>query len=423
MPPKTSLVMIVRDEEAFLGECLQSARAAVDEIVVVDTGSVDGTVATAEALADVVGHFTWCDDFSAARNYALSLATGDWVLTLDADERIMSPDTARAQFVSFATEAQPNTIGAVRMVQPVRHGGQEQVVTEPLPRFFPRADFRYVGTVHEQLVSDVGTPGVVPCGVEVFHRGYALEAAASDAKSRRNLHLLRAALLREPENGYLQYQMGKTFFALRRYGMAAIYLRQAWDALRGGGLGELAPSILTDLATLPAYALVNEDKADEAEDVLAEHVLSDHAGTRGADFPHTRGYVALLLGHYDRAERLFQAARDCGVEAELVAGTGTYTAAYHLGLLREARGQLAEALEHYADSLRLNPTFLSPALRAAALTAQAVDEADAVFGLADAAVAAVTVAPALEEAGDTDDALAALRRAWVKSFEAPFPLS
>jgi tetratricopeptide (TPR) repeat protein len=83
-----SLAMIVKDEAAVLGRCLGSVRAVVDEMVVVDTGSSDGTVAVAESFGARIGHFPWRDDFSAARNESLRLCTGDWVLLLDADEAL-----------------------------------------------------------------------------------------------------------------------------------------------------------------------------------------------------------------------------------------------------------------------------------------------------------------------------------------------
>ncbi|MEE9126774.1 MAG: glycosyltransferase family 2 protein, partial [Planctomycetota bacterium] len=78
--PRISLCMIVKDEESFLDACLRSAAPCVDDMVIVDTGSTDRTVEIAEAHGAMVFHFEWCDDFAAARNFALEHATGDWVL-------------------------------------------------------------------------------------------------------------------------------------------------------------------------------------------------------------------------------------------------------------------------------------------------------------------------------------------------------
>lgn len=85
---KLSLSMIVKNEERFLPGCLESVKGLVDEIVIVDTGSTDGTKKIAESCRAKIIDFKWCDDFSAARNESLRHVTGDWVLYLDADERL-----------------------------------------------------------------------------------------------------------------------------------------------------------------------------------------------------------------------------------------------------------------------------------------------------------------------------------------------
>ncbi len=90
-----SLCMIVRNEEQFLAQCLRSVRAVVDEIVVVDTGSTDSTPRIAADFGAHVFSFQWTDDFSAARNYSLEHAGGNWILVLDADEIIAQRDTEK----------------------------------------------------------------------------------------------------------------------------------------------------------------------------------------------------------------------------------------------------------------------------------------------------------------------------------------
>jgi glycosyltransferase involved in cell wall biosynthesis len=87
--------MIVRDEEHNLGACLKSAADLVDEIVVVDTGSTDRTREIARRFGARVFDVAWVDDFSAARNESLRHATGDWIFTVDADDRIDAANHAK----------------------------------------------------------------------------------------------------------------------------------------------------------------------------------------------------------------------------------------------------------------------------------------------------------------------------------------
>ncbi|MCL4691088.1 MAG: glycosyltransferase family 2 protein, partial [Candidatus Hydrogenedentes bacterium] len=87
-----SLAMIVKDEAVHLPGCLDSVRDAVDEICIVDTGSTDDTLAVAKEYEAKVSVYLWSDDFAAARNESLRICTKDWILVLDADERIAVDD-------------------------------------------------------------------------------------------------------------------------------------------------------------------------------------------------------------------------------------------------------------------------------------------------------------------------------------------
>ena len=89
---RLSVAMIVKDEAKALPQCLTSIQGLWDELVVVDTGSRDDTVAIARNFGARVASFPWVDDFAAARNYSLDLCTGDWILVLDADEAVDALD-------------------------------------------------------------------------------------------------------------------------------------------------------------------------------------------------------------------------------------------------------------------------------------------------------------------------------------------
>ena len=88
VPPVLSLCLIARDSIRTLGACLASIRPWVDEMVVVDTGSVDATPQIASRFRARVFEFAWCDDFSAARNESLRHARGQWLFWMDSDDTI-----------------------------------------------------------------------------------------------------------------------------------------------------------------------------------------------------------------------------------------------------------------------------------------------------------------------------------------------
>jgi len=92
---KISLCLIVKNEEAVLERCIESMQGAYDELVIVDTGSTDGTMDIIKRWADIYDEFEWVDDFAAARNRAFNIATGDWLMWVDADDILREGDAAK----------------------------------------------------------------------------------------------------------------------------------------------------------------------------------------------------------------------------------------------------------------------------------------------------------------------------------------
>ena len=108
---RISGTMIVRNEAARLAACLDALRGVADEMIIVDTGSEDGTLEIARRYTDLCFEHPWTDDFAAARNAALAHATGDYVLVVDADEVIAEPKAAAEALRRFATLQDPCCAG------------------------------------------------------------------------------------------------------------------------------------------------------------------------------------------------------------------------------------------------------------------------------------------------------------------------
>jgi len=231
--PRLSLAMIVRDESKFLEGCLESVRGIVDEVVLVDTGSRDDTVAIARRHGANVYEFPWREDFAAARNSSLEHCTGDWVLVLDADERLAGGQEAGLRDCLENAHAAAFTL-LVRSTVVLPTGPSVQVM--PYARLFRRdARFRFEGTIHEQISPSIERSGgsIPPTPLVIEHLGYGEGMDVLRKKADRNLPLLRARLERDPNDAYAAYQIGNTETMFMRYREAKPFLRRA---LRPGGL-------------------------------------------------------------------------------------------------------------------------------------------------------------------------------------------
>lgn len=145
-----SLCMIVRNEENSLPRCLSTVSAIADEIIIVDTGSTDGTKAAASAFGAVLYDFTWIDDFSAARNFAFSKATKEYILWLDADDYLKEEDQQR--FIWLKSNM-PEGIDSVNMQYNLGFDAAGNVTASLRRNRLVRrsCNFKWIGPVHEYL--------------------------------------------------------------------------------------------------------------------------------------------------------------------------------------------------------------------------------------------------------------------------------
>lgn len=184
-----SACLIVRDEEAHLGSCLASIDGVVDEVVVYDTGSTDGTVALARSLGARVVEGHWDDDFSRARNAALAACTGEWILQIDADEELVVGGDLRTELRATQTEAL-----AVEIHN--RDDDGALMYAHAAIRIFRRDRGRWTGRLHEHVVGAGGAAlsNVRSATVHLDHHGYGTAALAASDKLERNVQIGRKAL-------------------------------------------------------------------------------------------------------------------------------------------------------------------------------------------------------------------------------------
>ncbi len=198
---------------------MQSLSGAVDEVVVVDTGSRDRTKQVARRHGAYVADFAWVDDFSAARNHSIDLARGNWILIVDCDERLSGPSRERLRETVRDCPAAAFSLELVNQDSPAAVGADEDKPAgarwSALRLFRRDSGIRYRGRIHERpLFADAGDHHVEEArGVTILHSGY-LSAADRRAKAERNLRLIEIALAETPEDDLVErslYQFYKAF--------------------------------------------------------------------------------------------------------------------------------------------------------------------------------------------------------------------
>ena len=211
--------MIVKNEEELLKRWLESVSGLCDEIIVVDTGSTDRTVEVAEHYGATIGHFEWCDDFSAARNASIELATGDWIMWLDADDLL--PAEYHNAIRNLLHQGKDKSYFFA-----LDDRGYESVSCLQMRLFpnLPGVEFKM--PIHEQVTISLAALGVemVPVDVKVVHTGYTTVEVVAE-KKERYLRIMEAWLQQHPEDYMVRSHVALTYHSTGR-------LQEAIDAYR-----------------------------------------------------------------------------------------------------------------------------------------------------------------------------------------------
>jgi tetratricopeptide (TPR) repeat protein len=186
--------MIVKNEEKLLPKCLKSIRDYVDEIVVVDTGSTDSTVAIAESFGACVYYHPWEHNFSKHRNQSFGYATGDWIFIVDADEELL-PGSGEELRRSISTDDDCDAIAVVVESPFEQSKAKAQGSSIRVVRNDTR--IRYEGRVHNYLV---GVEKARRAPINILHHGYNLNKEASNRKFKRTTELLKREIQENPSN-------------------------------------------------------------------------------------------------------------------------------------------------------------------------------------------------------------------------------
>lgn len=341
--PRLSLSMIVRDEASRLRDCLASVRGFVDELVVVDTGSRDDTIAIAGACGARVHQLAWPGDFAPARNHALELVSGDWVLVLDADERLRPEaiEPLRRQM------RQPDAL-LINLLR-VELGASQSPYSSVSRLFRRHPAIRWSGAYHAMvddsvaaLLRDEPHWRVLECPEPaLLHDGYRPELLADGRKARQLRQAMEAELRRRPDDPYACAKLGGLELSEGRKDRALRLLRRG-------------------LAACPA------DAAAERYELLLHLGLAETERDPQRARGHYRAALELPL-----APRLSLGARlnlailelrlgetqaAFELACQITAAAPDFALGWtQLGLIQRQRGALGEAIAAYRQAIALAP--------------------------------------------------------------------
>lgn len=350
MGASLSVCMIVRDEEKDLPRCLESIQGIADELIVVDTGSVDNTKAIAKSYGAKVYDFEWVDDFSKARNYSLEKATGDWILILDGDDEFERRDAGLLKELINKPDAADiyifNTICYIG-----NKAGADRIFNVNIRLFRNIPEFRYQGRIHESIISQKSDVRMEPVGITIYHYGYLNPNVKEHDKRKRNMRILEQQLQEQPNNPYFLFCMGNEYFALGQLEKSLEYFCSAFEKCNKGDI--YVPKLI--IRIIMAYQLLKDyDKAFS----YIEQALSLYPQFTDAEY--IRGTIYHSLGYLNKAIKSFEkclAMSEPPPVLSFLIGVGSYKPYYALGCIANQLGDLSGALVYFNQVLLAKPDF------------------------------------------------------------------
>lgn len=330
-----SVCIIAKNEEARIADCLRAIHKHPFEIIVVDTGSTDRTKEIAAKYADKVLDFAWNNDFSAARNYSISMATNDWILVIDCDETITEINFHEIQNL---ISHYPYAIGRLHRDNLCYDKNKNQLHTFDLvERLFNRDFYHYEGTIHEQVVrNDDKKAYGFEIPLTIVHTGYLGSDDDLKSKANRNIELLKIQLSQNEKDPYLYYQLGESYMLQSDYETAYEYFDKGFYLEVDEKLEYVQRMIISY-----GYCLMYTGRIEKA--LTLANVYDSFSDI--ADYLFMMGNIYLKARLNDKA--LIEFLKATSLKKHFDEGTNSYRAYHNIGCIYEAYGQLEKAKEYF----------------------------------------------------------------------------
>lgn len=355
MTTKISLCIIAKNEEKNIRRCLQSVFGVVDEMIVIDTGSCDATSQIAQTFGAKVQSFIWNDNFSDARNVALDIATGDWILVLDADEELTKESGI---IVRRATE-RVDVEGYFNKI--INFTGNEacpESSADVVFRLFRnKPEYRFHNAIHEQICDVISEQNNQTSyqfleDVVILHYGYLDNQLQEKDKKKRNLLLLEKELMNCPTNSLVRFH-----YAVELYRMGEnLSAAQEFEKV----LAKINLQEVSYGAKLMRYIVLAYYGANELVSALTAVKKGLALYPDYVDLYYYGGLIYFQLRDYGLAYDYFKKAIQSPAQPIHYAtfyGLQGCRSYYYLGQIAEKFCNEEQALGHYIDSLRDNSNF------------------------------------------------------------------
>lgn len=292
-----SLCMIVRDEEKVLQRCLDSVQGLVDEIIIIDTGSVDHTKEIAYKYTNNVFDYVWIQDFSAAKNEAIRKATSKWILVLDADEYVTNEQHLELREFLVSLDYTSPMGFIIPIFNFTGAGDYGAFVESSALRLFPNLpDIHFERPIHEQVVLKDGELPIRYYNFTVFHTGYTTETRKHKEKSNRNLAIFDKMKEKQGFGDYDFFTLGNEYFAIGDKKKALYYYKRA-ASKRNMNMSYI-PHCLVQIASI----LIEVDQIKEALELTDANI---NRWPQFADFHCFKATIFERLGYWDQAAEYY----------------------------------------------------------------------------------------------------------------------
>ncbi|MGJ3204182.1 tetratricopeptide repeat-containing glycosyltransferase family 2 protein [Geobacillus thermoleovorans] len=346
---KISACLITKNEEKNIERCINSFKDIVQEIIVVDTGSEDETVALAKRLGANVYHFEWNNSFADARNFAIEKARGDWIIFLDADEYFYGDC---AKLLPQILEQLKDYEGLLIKFKDFDEDSKKQIQEGTLLRVFKNAPYiRYKGNIHETVFNKrqkMKLANIRDSGVEIHHTGYSLNKIK--LKAQRNLELLLKEIENNSSNKMIYYYLSDCYQILGDYEKAIEYAK----------LFIKTGTVALGYRTKPYHNIIKSMQKLGASSEQLEETIKDFIKKfpNHPDFYRYLGILYLEQKKYSSALQYLLKTIELNEkynDIEMNTVPSMLDEIYMLvGKIFEMKNDLARALEYYINSLKIN---------------------------------------------------------------------